>query len=40
MSFVDEIYQDGVPPVDEDVSPFAGTEDENPEAHMDSEEVK
>jgi hypothetical protein len=40
MTFVDEIFEEGTPPVEEDMSPFAGTEDENAESHMDDEEVK
>jgi hypothetical protein len=40
MSFVDEIFEEGTPLLEEDMSPFAGAEDENAESHMDEEEVK
>jgi hypothetical protein len=39
MTFADEVYGDGVAPVEEDVSPFAGSEDEHPESYMDAQEV-
>jgi hypothetical protein len=40
MTFVDEVFEDGTVPIEEDATPFAKDEDENPESSMDEEEVK
>lgn len=40
MTLADEIFEDGFVPVEGDLSPFAGAEDDNPESHMDAQEVE
>jgi hypothetical protein len=40
MTFVDEIFEDGTVPIEEDVTPFVKDEDEGAESLMSEEEVK